>query len=115
MTTVPVDQGSLAEMHCPTCRARQTWSDICRRCKCDMAELHAAWRACQHLRFRCLALLRAGDFPAARAAAHQYVSLVPCDGSLRLLATCQLLDGRWAAALRTGCREPRAERSCDSP
>ena len=42
------DPPSPDSMRCPACRASQEWSDVCRRCKCDLTLLresaNAYWR-----------------------------------------------------------------------
>ena len=48
------------QIRCPTCKAKQAWSDTCRRCRCDLTLLRTAAEASRGYRRRCLLLLRAG-------------------------------------------------------
>ena len=86
-------------MTCPTCSARQVWSDQCRRCQGDLSQLHAVWRASQQARASCLRHLRAGRWERAIAGARRYVALRPGEDASRLLTVCHLLRGDWAEAL----------------
>jgi hypothetical protein len=89
-----------AEMSCPTCGARQAWSDACRRCKCDLRLLRAAsmsYAANHHL---CLVSLRAGQAARASRAARACLRLRPDAESRRLLALAHLLRGRFSLALK---------------
>ncbi len=84
---------------CPTCRARQDWTDTCRRCKCDLRLLRAAHEAYERNRAECLAGLQ-GDKPrSAMFYARQCEMLQPGDESRRLLAVCALVAGDWPTAL----------------
>ncbi len=87
------------QVRCPTCGARQTWSDACRRCKCDLTFLRAAAEAARRHRRRCLLLLRAGRHGEALRQAQRLVALAPDPRSARLLAVCSLLCGHWTGAL----------------
>ena len=51
MTATSIHQATEEAMACPVCNARQAWSDECRRCKCDLSTLRAAWRAGRTLHF----------------------------------------------------------------
>ena len=95
-----LEQTTEATMACPACAARQAWSDECRRCKCDLTDLRAAWRASRRARAACLLHLREGQFERAVRAARSYALMHPGDEATRLLAVCHLLHGDWAAALR---------------
>jgi hypothetical protein len=98
--SVTLEQTAEATMACPACEARQPWSDQCRRCKCDLSDLRAAWRAGRRARAACLFHLREGRFDGAIRAARSFASVNPGDDATRLLAVCHLLRGDWGAALR---------------
>jgi hypothetical protein len=102
--TVLHDSSTQDVMSCPTCKARQEWSDECRRCKCDLSMLHQVWMSGRQLRQRCLCALRNDQLPAARAFAERYASLLPSDDAFRLLAVCHLLASDWPAALAASRR-----------
>lgn len=86
-------------MSCPNCKARQPWSDECRRCKCDFTILRRAADATRQTRRACLRAIRAGRYAAALTYARRYRRLQPHDDSARLLAVCHLLCGQWHSAL----------------
>jgi hypothetical protein len=90
------DSGTLC---CPTCGARQEWSDTCRRCRCDLVLLRRAREATRHSRHRCLRSLVAGRYPEALAAARQHHQYRPDREADRLLAVCLLMNRNWAEAL----------------
>ncbi len=99
----PTDQ-----VRCPTCRALQSWSDTCRRCRSDLRLLREVHEAYQQTRSLCLARLRAGRFRAALELARRCRDLVPSAESDRLLAVCSLRLGDWPAAVSLGRRlEPQ--------
>lgn len=104
--SVTLEQTAEATMACPACGARQAWSDECRRCKCDLSDLRAAWQAIRHARATCLLQLRKGHFERAVQAARRYAGIDPGYEATRLLAVCHLLHGDWAAALRAA--QPQA-------
>ena len=83
---------------CPTCKAKQEWSDTCRRCKCDLALLRSAAEASEQIRRRCLLRLRAGRTFDALHLARRLYGLSPDARSARLLAVCHLARRNWAAA-----------------
>ena len=91
-------------MICPTCRAEQTWSAECRRCKSDLSDLHEVWRAGRQARIACLSALRAGSFDRALRNARRYAAIYPGDAAARLLAICYLLRGDWPEALSASHR-----------
>jgi hypothetical protein len=95
-------------MTCPTCRAEQGWSGECRRCKCDLSDLRAVWRAGCHARQACLQSLADGDFARALYHARRYCSLQPGDDAIRLVAVTHLLRGEWLEA----CLATNASDSC---
>jgi hypothetical protein len=92
-------RGSLTTV-CPTCAAEQPWSDTCRRCKTDLSDLRAAWRAIEGARCECLRELRRGNSDRALRLAQHLMHLRPDQDAARLLAICCLLHGNWRAALR---------------
>ena len=97
----PAQEAASHEFRCPTCGARQSWADVCRRCKCDLTLAVAAQRRRSVLRARCLVQLRARQPGAALRAASELHALAPDADSLRLLAVSHLLHGDYAAAVQT--------------
>jgi hypothetical protein len=96
-------------MVCPVCRASQIWSDICRRCRCDLSLLRRAEEARGRSRQEALLHLRAGRWADAEGAARAYHELQPVADSRRLLAVCCLLSGDFRqAAAWAGDDLPRA-------
>ena len=93
---------SVEELRCPTCGARQGWTDTCRRCKSDLRLVRAALEAYEGHRRASLAALGAGRLEAALHHARRSHELRPGPESQRLLAVCQLLRGDWPAALAEG-------------
>ncbi|MBY0457990.1 MAG: hypothetical protein K2V38_11670 [Gemmataceae bacterium] len=85
-------------MRCPTCRAGQVRSDVCRRCKSDLRLLGEIAEAFAALRERCLTNVRHNRTRAALDDARECLALRADDDTLRLLAVCELLNGNWAAA-----------------
>lgn len=88
------------ELRCPTCGARQAWADVCRRCKCDLSLVVAAYRRRNELRTQCLAELRRHRPDAALRATGELHALAPDADSTRLLAIAHLLHGDYAAAVQ---------------
>ena len=86
-------------MRCPTCGARQEWSDSCRRCKCDLTLVRPLLQHRQRLRRAVLQALRDGRFADALTAAEHAYALQRDEDARRLLAVAQLLTGRYAAAV----------------
>jgi hypothetical protein len=95
----PMDESSDV-MRCPTCRAEQSWSDACRRCRCDLRLLREADCYYRASREACLRELRAGRLLSAMERARECLRLVPELPSRRLFAVCALLTGDWPSALR---------------
>lgn len=87
------------ELACPTCNARQAWSDECRRCRCDLSHLRKVWRAAQRMRVECLRCLNANDPRTALRRARRLCELTPSPQALRLLAVCELRNENWPEAL----------------
>ncbi len=87
------------QVRCPTCNARQDWSDACRRCQCDLTFLRSAMDACRRSRRRALWHLRAGRLSEALRHARRACTLAPDQRSTRLLAVCYLLSGNWTQAI----------------
>ena len=84
---------------CPTCGARQAWSDECRRCGSDLSDLRAVWLAGLRAKAGCRIALRAGKFDQALVRARRLASLDPSESSRQLLTVCLLLCGDWSEAL----------------
>ena len=98
-----IDEASLdrpadGDVRCPTCGARQEWSDACRRCKCELILLRRVTGAVQAGRRQCLRLLRVGRVGEALRHARRLYALSPDRPAARLLAVCHLLQGNWIAA-----------------
>src|ERR1700679_1757253 len=87
------------DMRCPTCGARQPWSDACRRCKCDLRLLRGAAAAFDGHRRHCLKLLNTGFPRPALRHALRCQHLDPGGESERLVAVCYLLSSQWSEAL----------------
>ncbi len=87
-------------LRCPTCGARQGWSDACRRCKSDLRLLGDAIKDYERHRRSTLLDLDAGRFDTALRHARRCHELRPGPESHRLMAVCQLLRGDWADALQ---------------
>ena len=85
-------------MRCPTCRASQVWSDVCRRCKSDLRLLRELTEKYAALRARCLSNLRHNRTRAALANARECLTLRDDTDTRRLLAVCELLNENWATA-----------------
>src|SRR5688572_1752962 len=83
---------------CPTCGAEQSWCDVCRRCRCDLALLHATVRTADDLYQHALRSAANRRIADAFRAARQSCELNPCPRSQRLLAVCALLGGQWQVA-----------------
>jgi len=92
---------------CPTCGARQEWSDVCRRCKCDLRLLRAAAETYRRSRNGCLAALHGGRLALALERARDCERLMPGPESRRLSAVCALLNGDFPAAFAA------AREACD--
>ena len=83
---------------CPTCRARQEWSDTCRRCKSDLRLLRGAVNAYFRRRRLCLEMLQAGRPREAARHAWACAELHPGTEAHRLLALCALVAHDWEGA-----------------
>jgi hypothetical protein len=94
----PVALGSREGLRCPTCSARQGWTDTCRRCKSDLRLLRDALAAYERHRRSSLRDLDAGHLEDALSHARRCHELRPGPESHRLLAVCQLLRGDWPEA-----------------
>jgi hypothetical protein len=86
-------------LRCPTCGTRQPPVDQCRRCQSDLTLLRAAIDEHDRLRQFCLCELRQRRIGKATRAAQRCYDLWPCPENIRLLATCFLMQGRFAQAL----------------
>jgi hypothetical protein len=84
-------------MRCPACRASQEWSDICRRCKCDLTLLRESADAYWQGRRAALHHLRDGQPLSALHWARYCESIAPSDETRRLVAVTALLSRDWAA------------------
>ncbi len=98
------DLGADGMVRCPTCGARQPWSDTCRRCKSDLSLLRRVVEALTGTRRSALAHLRSGRLSEALCDAETCWLIDPSAQSARLVAVCQLLLGRWEEALRAASR-----------
>ncbi len=85
---------------CPVCGARQTLSEACRRCRADLSLLVGVYSELAAKRARCLALVRQRRLMRATRLAKECLELSHDEPNRRLLATCYLLQGDFAAALR---------------
>ena len=103
MTESTLERAAQDEMCCPTCNARQAWSDECRRCKCDLSLLRRYWQASEAERLSCLHELRAGRPDQAIYYARRYVTLVGAAEASRLLGVCSAFCGDWLTA-RAACK-----------
>lgn len=90
------------QLTCPTCNARQVWSDTCRRCKCDLSLVHGVLRAADAWRTKTLLALRDGRLEEALESARHYRALLDGEEPVRLLAVCHLLLGHYDTALSLG-------------
>jgi hypothetical protein len=97
MTALP-DSIDPANVRCPTCRANQPWSDVCRRCKSDLRLLREFAGAFENARRACLAGLRDGRPREAELAARRCLKISPGAEARRLLALAALQAGDWARA-----------------
>ena len=92
-------QSEAGELRCPTCGARQAWSDTCRRCKCDLSLVHQVQQRLRTLRRRCLSQLRDQQLGESLDTAKLCCELSAEAANTRLLALCHLLNENWALAL----------------
>ena len=88
------------EFACPVCGARQALSEACRRCRADLSLVMGLHSELAAKRARCLALVRQRRLLRATRLAKQCLGLSRDEPNRRLLATCYLLQGDFAAALR---------------
>jgi len=100
MTEAADQHTSAREMTCPTCNARQVWSDECRRCKTDLSLLRQVWLTAEHERRRCLCELADGQPLRALQHARAYSEYVGHEQAQRLLIVCHLLSENWHEAIR---------------
>jgi hypothetical protein len=91
-------------VRCPTCRASQPWSDVCRRCQSDLTLLHQAARSYHRHRRACLLHLRSGRPQAALLSAQRCLALYNGADSRRLGALCALFQEDWPTASRLALR-----------
>lgn len=85
-------------LRCPTCRASQAWSDVCRRCKCDLRLLRQAAEEYAAARRQCLLALQRGDLDEAVGWGDRCVEIEPDEPARRLLAACLFARGDWGPA-----------------
>ena len=85
---------------CPVCGAHQALSKACRRCRADLSLVTAVRSELAANRERCAALIRQRRLLRATRLAKECLELSRDESNLRLLATCYLLQGDFAAALR---------------
>ena len=103
-TQDPIFTRASEGLRCPTCGARQGWSDVCRRCKSDLRLLGDALKEYERHRRSSLLDIEAGRLETALGHARRCHELQPGPESDRLLAICQLLRGDWSDALRIAQR-----------
>lgn len=96
-----VQRNTAEEMACPACKARQVWSDQCRRCRCDLSLLRRWHGAGEAVRRRCLDELSRGRSEQALEYARRYSLLAGRQEAARLLAVCHLFCGNWAETCAT--------------
>jgi hypothetical protein len=99
MAEDPVASRAIKGLRCPTCGAKQAWTDTCRRCRSDLRLLCEALAAYERHRRSSLRALNAGRLESARWHARRCQELRPGPESQRLLAVCQLLRGDWLDAV----------------
>jgi len=97
---MPLEDAAEENVRCPTCNARQPWSDTCRRCKCDLSLLNGVAETWRRTRRWCLAELRAEQIPRALEHARRAYALCPNQRSARLLAVCLFYCGDFDKALQ---------------
>ncbi len=85
---------------CPVCGARQAFSATCRRCQADLSLVEDLYVELAAKRTRCQMLLRQRRLRRATRLATECLDISRDDANRRLLATCYLLQGDFAAALR---------------
>jgi hypothetical protein len=85
-------------MHCPTCRARQQWSETCRRCGSDLTLLRRFAIRIEWYREQCLLALHTNDVATAWSYARALYDLRPDADATRLLGTCLILNGEFEQA-----------------
>lgn len=98
MSEKSLDNSTGGDVRCPTCGAVQEWSDVCRRCRCDLTLLRQVTSAAQASRQRCLHALRGGRFSEALRHARRLHAILPDPSATRLLAVCHLFQGNWPVA-----------------
>ena len=113
MTQANVESAVQDEMCCPTCNARQAWSDECRRCKCDLSLLRQYRQVCEAQRHRCLRELRAGRPKRALRHANRYAKMVGSAEASQLMAVCHLLRHDWPKAITVASRTTDKDKSDD--
>jgi hypothetical protein len=87
------------DLRCPTCGARQAWTDTCRRCKSDLRLLRLAYDAYARHRRLSMNELDAGRLDSALRHALKCQELRPGSEARQLVAVCQLLRGDWQSAI----------------
>ena len=100
MTEATIQSAGPMEMNCPTCNARQVWSDQCRRCRADLTLLRQVWRTAEIEHRRCLRELSAGRPRQALLHAQRYAAYAGRTEAARLLGVCSLLCEDWSTASR---------------
>ncbi len=98
MTESAFKHAAKDEMNCPTCRARQVWSDECRRCKCDLSLLRKFRYSSERERKSCLRQLRVGRPDRALTHARRYAIMAGDAEATPLLGACLLMCGNWPDA-----------------
>lgn len=100
--TSPRQAATVSDFVCPVCAARQPLSTACRRCQADLTLLTDVYAALVAKRKQCWVLVRQRRLWKATQLAQECLSVSGDTTDRRMLATCYLLQGDIAAALRLG-------------
>lgn len=91
-------------MRCPTCGAKQSWSETCRRCGCSLDLLQDIRASYLEQRAACLQAMQGGQWTQAHWYARQCWRIDPREDAGKLLIVCGLklgLDSEaWSLAKR---------------
>jgi hypothetical protein len=87
-----------SSMCCPTCRAKQAWSDTCRRCGSDFTLLRRFAARARWYREQCLLAIHTSDDKTAADYARALYDLTPDASAAKLLAVCLVQIGDFDGA-----------------